>query len=303
MKIGVSGWSLHKEFFKGNIDILDFIRIAKEDFGLDAIEIIHWMVGNPSAESREKLKSVFSGLEAASSIVDESEKRKHIGATFGIFGQVMSEINANGTRDLNEVKAALDKYGVKVLNMPIDTGNISQLDEEKRKEDLALIKKWIDAAAFLGSKGARINTGHQPEGVFDLSITAASYRELAEYAETKGVTLVIENHGGMSADPKNIVKLFEMVNHPNLRICPDFGNFEAGIRYEALDMIFNDPILIHAKTYSFDENGEHVEFDFRRCMEIAKKHNYDGYYSIEFEGDGDQYEGVKKTINLLKKCL
>jgi len=161
---------------------------------------------------------------------------------------------------------------------------------------------WIDVAAELGSQGARVNTGQQPEGVFDLSIPAASYRELAEYAAAKNVVMILENHGGMSADPDNILKLFDMVDHPNFRICPDFGNFEDGIRYEALDKIFGlNAFLVHAKTYDFDEQGNHPMFDFDKCMEIASKHGFDGYYSVEFEGLGDHVDGIKKTIELLKK--
>lgn len=255
MKIGVSSWCMHREFSAGKMNMLDFIKLAKEEFGVDAIETVNWMVGEKTDEN------------------------------------------------LRNVKETLDKYGVKVLNMPIDTGNISQIEESKRKADLDVIKSWIDVASYLNSKGARVNTGSQPEGVFDMSITARSYRELAEYAQKKGLSLVLENHGGMSADPKNIIKLFKMVNHPNFRICPDFGNFEPSIRYEALDMIFNDPILVHAKTYDFDENGTMPSFDFGKCIEIAKKHHYDGYYSVEFEGQGDPYDGVKKTIALLKKYL
>jgi sugar phosphate isomerase/epimerase len=303
MKIGVSGWSLHREFFQNKIDIIDFIRIAKEEFGVDAIEIIHWMLAESTPEIMNNIGEGFKLLFEGLAMQDSPEKQEKLQAAFGLFGGGMNALSVGNTRDLAEVKAALDKYGVKVLNVPIDCGNISQLDEEARKADLALIKKWIDAAAAVGSKGARINTGQQPAGTFDLSITADSYRELAEYAETKGVALVMENHGGMSADPNNIIKLFEMVNHPNFRVCPDFGNFEDSIRYEGLEKIFNNPVLVHAKTYDFDENGEQVRFDFGKCMEIAKKHNYDGYYSVEFEGQGEQYEGVKKTIALLKKYL
>lgn len=297
MKIGVSSWSLNKEFIENRINMVDFIRIVKEEFGVDAIETVHWMVGGATPETLGQLKFA---LEQFSSQNRDPEK---IQAAIEAFVTALEVISKNKPGNLEEVKAALDKYEVKVLNMPIDYGNISGLDEEKRKADLAVIKTWIDVAAFLGSKGARVNTGHQPEGVFDLSITAGSYRELAEYAEKKGVALVLENHGGMSADPKNILKLFEMVNHPNFRICPDFGNFDPEIRYDALDMIFNNPILIHAKTYEFDEKGDHVQFDFGRCMDIAKKHNYDGYYSVEFEGPGDQYEGIGKTIAILKRYL
>ncbi|MBS4204413.1 sugar phosphate isomerase/epimerase family protein [Lederbergia citrea] len=296
MKIGVSSWSMNQEFIKG-MTMVDFVRVVKEEFGADAVEMVHWMVGNVSSEGAEKMSFAF---EQFSNPDKDPEK---IQKAIGGFMEVMDEMSLNKPENLEDVKMALEKYGVKVLNMPIDYGNISGLDEEKRKSDLAVIKSWIDIAAYLGSTGARVNTGQQPEGVFDLSITADSYRELAEYAETKGVALVLENHGGMSADPKNILKLFEMVNHPNFRVCPDFGNFDPEIRYEAIDMIFNNPILVHAKTYEFNEDGSHVQFDFGKCMEIAKKHNYDGYYSVEFEGPGDQREGIQKTIDLLKKCV
>ncbi|MBS4201118.1 sugar phosphate isomerase/epimerase [Bacillus sp. FJAT-49732] len=295
MKIGVSSWSMNKEFIENGMTMVDFVRVVKEEFGADAVEMVHWMVADLDSESADKMKFA---LEQFSNPDKDPEK---IQQAVGGFMQVMENVSLNKPGNLDDVKAALEKHGVQVLNMPIDYGNISGLDEEKRKSDLEVIKSWIDIAAYLGSKGARVNTGQQPEGVFDLSITADSYRELAGYAETKGVALVLENHGGMSADPKNIIKLFEMVNHPNFRVCPDFGNFDPEIRYEAIDMIFNNPILVHAKTYEFNEDGSHVQFDFGKCMEIAKKHNYDGYYSVEFEGPGNQREGVQKTIDLLKK--
>jgi sugar phosphate isomerase/epimerase len=295
LKIAVSSWSLHNEFFQSKMNMIDFIRIAKEEFGVDTIEMVHWMVCDLGPEDRKIIKSVGD----ISELKTHEEKMQAFGKIFG----VLNEVSLNFPGNLDKIKEALNQYGVQVVNMPIDYGNISQLDEDKRKADLAVIKTWIDVAAALGSKGARVNTGAQPEGVFDLSIPAASYRELAEYAETKGVAIVLENHGGMSADPKNILKLFEMVNHPNFRICPDFGNFAPEIRYEAIDMIFNNPILVHAKSYTFDEKGNHTVFDYDKCMEIARSHNYEGYYSVEFEGEGNQFEGVKKTIALLKRYI
>jgi sugar phosphate isomerase/epimerase len=295
LKIAVSSWSLHNEFFQGKIDMIDFIRIAKEEFRVDTIEMVHWMVCELKSEDREIIKSVGD----ISKLKTNEEKMGAFGKIFG----VLNKVSLDFPKNLDKIKAALEQYGVQVANMPLDYGNISQLDEEKRKADLEVIKMWIDVAAALGCKGARVNTGSQPEGVFDLSIPAASYRELAEYAETKGVAIVLENHGGMSADPKNILKLFEMVNHPNFRICPDFGNFAPEIRYEAIDMIFNNPILVHAKSYTFDEKGNDTVIDYNKCMEIARKHNYEGYYSVEFEGEGSQFEGVQKTITLLKRYI
>lgn len=296
MRIAVSSWSMNRAFFRGEMDMVAFIRAAREEFGVDGIEAVHWMIPHmpEQVENVAKAASLFGS--------NDPEQRKMAGE---MFMESMGAISRTMPGNLEEVKDALKKYDIRVLNMPIDYGNISQLDEAKRKEDLTIIKMWIDVASLLGSSGARVNTGSQPEGVFDLKITAASYRELAEYAGSKNVALVLENHGGMSADPDNILKLFDMVGHPNFRICPDFGNFSDDIRYEALEKIFTlSPVLVHAKTYDFNEKGEQDKFDFDKCMEIAKGHHYDGWYSVEFEGwTGDQPDGIKRTIAMLNRHL
>jgi len=296
MKIALSSWSLNRAFFKGEINMVQFIQMAREEFHVDGIEMVHWMIPD-MPEQQGNLAKAFGMFGSK-----DPEERKKAGALFmGSMGPLSQGIPGN----IEDVKNALKKYNIQVLNMPIDYGNISQLDKASRDADLAIIKVWIDVAAMVGCKGARVNTGNQAEGVFDLSITANSYRELAEYAATKNVALVLENHGGMSADPDNILKLFEMVNHPNFRICPDFGNFESKIRYEALDKIFGlQPFLVHAKTYDFNEFGEQDQYSFAQCMDIAKKHGYDGWYSVEFEGwTGDQHDGIRRTIDLLEKNM
>ena len=44
MKIAVSSWSLHRTFFEGKITMVDFIKKAREEFGVDAIETVHWQI-------------------------------------------------------------------------------------------------------------------------------------------------------------------------------------------------------------------------------------------------------------------
>jgi sugar phosphate isomerase/epimerase len=37
-------------------------------------------------------------------------------------------------------------------------------------------------------------------------------------------------------------------------------------------------------------------------MNTAKKHGYDGWYSVEFEGEtGDQPDGIRRTVELLEQ--
>ncbi|MEA3346055.1 MAG: sugar phosphate isomerase/epimerase family protein [Chloroflexota bacterium] len=205
---------------------------------------------------------------------------------------------------LAEVKGALEEAGVSVVNMPIDVGNISLENPDWRAEDIAEIKSWIDVAEYFGSPFARVNSGH-PRDIehFDLQITIDSYKELAAYCASKGMTLLLENHGGLSADPQNIIRMVEGVASPAFKLCPDFGNFEEEVRYEGLEMMFPYTAMVHAKTYDFDEAGEQGRFDFGRCMEIMKASGYDGPLSIEFEGEGDEYEGIALTKALIGRYL
>jgi sugar phosphate isomerase/epimerase len=294
MKLCISSYSLRSEFGTDGIDIYEFIRMAREDFGADAVELMPMNI-DPSEPTPKQ--TGFGGIDWEK--LSPEERMTFITS----YLERMRKWSLILPKNLDKVKATLKKYGVKVMNMPLDFGNISNHDEKERNEDIAILKSWIDVAAELGSKSVRVNTGFTGTAN-DMDIIVESYKELAEYGATKNVVLALENHGGASADPDNILKLFQKVGNPNFRICPDFGNFEDDIRFEALDKIFSlNPVLVHAKAYDFDENDNMTRFDFGKCMEVAKKNGYDGYYSVEFEGQGDQVDGVKKTIALLKRYL
>jgi len=282
MDIAVSSWSLHRHLMMAGsrrdesgvkragriaplgepISITDFPRIAKERYNISQIELCQMHVLSQEPEY------------------------------------------------LAQMKEALKYAGVSVVNMPIDVGNISLQNPEWRAEDIAEIKTWIDAAEYLGSPRVRVNSGH-PGGVvfgpaelgeFDLSVTIASYRELAAYCQSRDMTLLLENHWGISADPQNIMRLVEGVASSAFRLCPDFGNFDDEVRYKGLGMMFPYAAMVHAKTYDFNEAGGQDRFDFGRCMEIMKTSGYDGPISIEFEGEsGDQYEGIALTKALIER--
>ncbi len=202
---------------------------------------------------------------------------------------------------LDELRGRLAESGSRVVNVPIDVGNISQLEEGARERDLANIRRWMEAAAYIGSPCARVNSGQQPEGQENLDITVASYKELAEAARVLGIKILLENHGGLSADPNNIIRLVERVGSDRFRLCPDFGNFPEEIRYRALEMMFPYAEMVHAKTFEFDEEGNETRYDFDRAMQIMTASGYQGPLSIEFEGPGDQFEGVAKSAELLRR--
>jgi len=211
---------------------------------------------------------------------------------------------------LDDIVAGTKEVGAKIVNIPIDLGNITGKDEKKRAYDLNVLKGWIDVAAYVESAYVRFNTGAclpskpiplDPER--DIPLAIDSYRKLMDYAEQTSVGILLENHGGITADPDAIVEIAEALKGRNFGVIADFGNFPDDIRYEALEKIVPYTKLIHAKTYQFNDAGEEGKYDFGRCLNLFKEQGYDGWISAEFEGTEDQYTAVGKTISLIEKEL
>jgi len=248
-KISVSTWSLHRHI--GNdISLLDFPKIARDKFGMDAIELVSFQF--------------------------ESTERDYVDA----------------------LKNKIEQNSQQVVHIAAGHGNISQRDETQRLEDVKVLFGWLDLAVHFGAPAIRIDTGQQ-EGELDLSITIDSYNRLATRARELGLRITLENHGGISGDPANLVQIVESVGPDVMGTCPDFGNFAAETRYDDIETVAPYAVIVHAKTYEFGPDGEETTIDFSKCAQIFK--GFSGYWSVEFEGPGDQYEGTKKSIELIQK--
>jgi len=211
---------------------------------------------------------------------------------------------------LQEVKGSLVRAHSRVVNMPVDIdelwagGGLSDPQQSVRDVAVNASKIWIDVAQAIGSKSVRCDPGKfNPQ---DLSPTLESYRRLAAYGKPKGVHVIIENHGGVGSEhPEELVKFFEQAGPDVVGALPDFGNFpDEATRETGLPILFPYAhVVCHAKGLEFDSAGSETKYDFPKCIEISKKAAFTGVYSIEFEGPGDPYEGVKKTLDELLKYL
>ena len=216
--------------------------------------------------------------------------------TFGvdaveIIQRDITQIDADG---IDRLKDGLRAAGVALVSLPIDVGHISRPDATKREHDLRLIELWLDVAAALGCPVARVNSR---DG--DLEVAIASYQRLVDYGRARGVAVVMENHGGLSANRETARAILTAV--PGLGTAPDFGNFKDAERDDALAEWVPRARIVHAKTFDFDDQGRMPAFDFARCIRIVHDAGYDGYYSIEFEGNGDQVDGVRRSLALIRE--
>jgi sugar phosphate isomerase/epimerase len=172
----------------------------------------------------------------------------------------------------------------------------------------------VDIARLLGAKSVRVNADGEgtPEEVAANAIDGLT--KLGKYAASKGVNIIVENHGGISSDAEWLSGMLEEVGMDNVGALPDFGNFcieegpEGCIReydkYQGIAELMPFAKGVSAKSKEFDENGNEVHSDFLRIMKIVKESGFKGYVGIEYEGPQlSEDEGIKATKALLEKVF
>ncbi len=180
--------------------------------------------------------------------------------------------------------------GVKFLGMAVDgTGDPSVLDEAQRKEHVANAMEYFDVAEKLGLAYFRVNTGGGDDATeANLEQCIKSFSELAAEGEKRGIKVATENHGGLSRQPENMVKLVRGVNSPAMATLPDWGNFEESILLDGIRMIMPWACNCHVKWTRRDGTRR----DLAPFVAMAKEMGFDGYLCIEDGGPTDDHQGV-----------
>jgi hypothetical protein len=57
------------------------------------------------------------------------------------------------------------------------------------------------------------------------------------------------------------------------------------------------------KIFHFTDKFQEVKYDTMRIVQAFQKANFQGFFSIEFEGKQPSLEGVYKTVNGLKYAI
>jgi sugar phosphate isomerase/epimerase len=211
-------------------------------------------------------------------------------------------------RYLAEFRAAVEKAGSHVINIPTDVGaSVYDTDASARAKAVANGKKWVDVAAALGSPGLRVHVQGADGVKPDVDRAADTLKRIADYSASKGIITSLENDDLATEDAFFLVKVIEKVASPYLRALPDFANSMMGgnekFNYDAVAAMFRYATNIaHVKDSEVD-NGKVVRVDMQRTFAIAKASGYRGYYSMEWEGQAGPYEGTQLLIDQSLKYM
>ena len=193
-------------------------------------------------------------------------------------------------------------------------GNLADANSVVRMKAIQNHYKWIDVSLFLGAHSIRVNAAGQGSRDEVARNAVDGLSKLGEYAASKGINVIVENHGGYSSDGAWLAGVMEEVGMDNVGTLPDFGNFcvernaEGCVmeydRYKGMAELMPFAKGVSAKSHEFDENGNETVSDFYRIMKIVKSSGYEGYIGIEYEGSIlSEEEGIKATKALLEKAI
>jgi sugar phosphate isomerase/epimerase len=215
---------------------------------------------------------------------------------------------AKDEKYLAEMKRRAADEGVKSLLIMIDgEGALGDADSTKRNEAVERHFKWVEAAKFLGCHAIRVNAASSGTYEEQLDRAAEGLAKVTEFGAKHEISVIVENHGGLSSNGEWLSAVIKKVNNPRCGTLPDFGNFRLGggkeyDRYKGVAELMPFAKAVSAKSHDFDENGNETHTDYRKMMQIVLAAKYHGYVGIEYEGSKlSEPEGIRATKKLLEK--
>jgi sugar phosphate isomerase/epimerase len=176
----------------------------------------------------------------------------------------------------------------------------------KREKELADVRGWIDRAADLNAPVIRVFGGTVPKG--DSEDAAAErviegLKAVLPYAVEKGVVLALENHGGITATPAQLLRLVRGVDSPNFGVNLDTGNFRSGDPYADLAQLAPYAVNVQVKTDVVRNGQTKEDADLARVVQVLRDAKYSGYVVLEYEGAEDPLTAIPKHIKTLRSLI
>ena len=205
---------------------------------------------------------------------------------------------------LDRFREAAGKAGCVLTNLKMNQRDLdmNSADPAVRRRALDEYKRTIDAAARLGCQWARpLPRKEKP----DLAIHVASYRELADHAQSRGVQMLVENFGWMEGDAGSVAAVVKGVGS-NIAASPDTGNWSDNtVRYKGLEAAFPLAATCDFKAMSIEANGEHPAYDLKRCFQIGWDAGFRGPWCLEIleKNRSKLFQNLALVRDLLKNWM
>ena len=229
-----------------------------------------------------------------------------------------------------QIREECERLGLVVSNYTVHADFLANDVEQEAQR----LKRKVDTALLLGSTSMRHDAAwgfgddRGAKGLQNvIDRLADGCRRVTEYASSKGVRTMVENHGFFLQDPDRVERLINTVDHKNFGWLCDMGNFLCADEDPAKACGKAAPYVFYAhakdffvKTGNGPDPGEgffqsrsgnylrgaiigHGAVPIMQCLGVLKREGYDGYLGLEFEGIEDSLQGIRIGIENLRRYL
>lgn len=197
------------------------------------------------------------------------------------------------------LRRAAQRSGIQLYNAGVRV-QLSQPTRELQDAQVGNIKKWVDVADRIGASHVRVFGGAVPKGATQEQAIAWAVEVMkrgAEYAGSKGITLGVEDDGGLTATAEPTIAVAKQTESPWAGINADSGNLPKN-GYAQFAMLLPYATSIHLKTEIADENGKKIPADWARLLDMTAKAGYRGFVGLEYESNNAPAEVPKLCADL-----
>ena len=211
------------------------------------------------------------------------------------------------------------------IELPIAAYTI-RADFLDNPEEVQRLRGQVDLAAELGAPLMRHDITWRRDVPWReiIRTTQERIRDVAAYAQTRGVKTCTENHGFVMQDAERMETLMRAVDHPNYGWLVDIGNFLCADEPPIHAMPIAAPYAVHVHAKDFllksESPGDDSWFEtrggqwlrgtvlghgvvpVRRCIAELKAAGYDGWISVEFEGMEQNLPALRASRDYLGRA-
>jgi len=266
-KISLAEWSLHRTLRdeSKNMTNLDFPRVTKREFGIDAVEYVNQFFKDKAKDDKyladlkqrcddEGVKSLLIMVDGEGQLGAPDEKAR----TTAVENHYQW-VDAAKFLGCHSIRVNAGSSGSYEEQQKLAADGLRRLSEYAKPHGLNVL---VENHGGLSSNGAW----------------------LASVIKMTGM-----DNCGTLPDFGNFM----------IKRGPDPEEYD---RYKGVEELMPFAKAVSAKTHDFDENGNEIHTDYERMMGIVLKHGYHGYVGIEYEGGKiGEMEGIQKSKELLER--
>lgn len=260
------------------------------------------------------------------------KKAKELGFDAIEFTDLCPPENVTQKEYAKMIKEEAERVGIEISCYSVSADLLSGSDGDLEKE-IEKVKEKVDIAAELGVTLMRYDATFNFHGergyrgfINVVDRLAEGCRKITEYAATKGIKTMVENHGFFCQDSDRVELLVNTVAHDNFGLLIDMGNFMCADEDPALAVSRCAPYAfnVHVKDFIFKSGTEggvagflqtragnyirgtiagHGVVPVRQCVTALKRVGYDGYLTLEFEGLERIEEALKLGSEFLRNII